>query len=192
MISYSIYDKKLRIIGVFLTPLIHFSYLFILPLVLVFIFLKRFIHTKRDIKKVVLVIFIATFLLSWVLDTNAISLGFLAEQEELNSSISKKVDMYNSDDTTAEIAERGKTFFHTVSKLWGYILKTYMFILLFKLRKIIQVYPDKTSVKLMAFCFVFTSFGYIATVIPSGIRFQFISYLATILLFLRVYVKYPS
>lgn len=192
IINYSIYDKKRWLTAVFVTPLIHFSFLFSLPIVLIFIFFKKFIYTKSDITKAVLVIFFLTFLLSWVLDTNAISLGFLAEQDVLNSSISNKVDLYNSDRTTKEIGERGKTLFHTVNRFWSYILKIYMFILLLKLRKIIQAKPDENTVKLMAFCFVFMSFGYIATVIPSGGRFQFISYLATILLLLRIYVKFPS
>ena len=72
------------------------------------------------------------------------------------------------------------------------ILKIYMFVFVLKIRKIIRKDPSELSLKLLAFVLVFTSFGYIATVIPSGSRFQIIAFLASVLLFLRTYVKSPS
>ena len=74
----------------------------------------------------------------------------------------------------------------------SYILKIYIFVFVIKIRKIIRKNPLEQSLKLLAFVIVFISFGYIATVIPSGGRFQIVAYLAAVLLFLRVYVKSPS
>ena len=163
-----------------------------MPVLIAFTFFKKLLYTKRDITKGLLVLFIFTFLISWVLDTNVISLGFLAEQDVLSDSVSNKVQLYNSDRTTDQINERGKTIFHTVSRIFSYILKIYMFVFVLKIRKIIRKDPSELSLKLLAFVLVFTSFGYIATVIPSGSRFQIIAFLASVLLFLRTYVKSPS
>ena len=192
IINFSFYNNKKWLIGIIITPLIHFSFLFIMPVVIAFTFFKKILYTKKDITKGLLLLFVFTFLISWILDTNVISLGFLADQDFLNESISGKVELYNSDRVTEQIKERGATLFHTVNRIFSYILKIYIFIFVLKIRKIIRKNPDELSLKLLAFVIVFISFGYIATVIPSGGRFLIIAYLAAVLLFLRVYVKSPS
>lgn len=192
VINFSFYNNKKWIIGIIVTPLIHFSFLFIMPVIIAFTFFKGLLYTKRNITKGLLVLFVFAFMVSWVLDTNVISLGFLAEQDVLSDSVSNKVELYNSDRVTEQINERGKTLFHTVNRIFSYFLKIYIFLFILKIRKIIKNNPDEQSLKLLAFVIVFTSFGYIATVIPSGGRFQTIAYLAAVLLFLRMYVKSPS
>ena len=191
-INLCIYNNKGWIIGVVITPLIHFSFLFIIPAVLSFVFLKKFIYSKDNVKKGVLILFVVTFFFSWFLTTNSINLGFLTENDVLNPSINNKVSLYNSDRLTEIIQARGTSFFHTVKRIFEYFLKIYMFIFILKVRNIIMNDPDELSVKLLAFVMFFASFGFIATVIPSGGRFQIIAYLAAILLFLRVYVQSPS
>ena len=192
IMNFSIYNKKSWIIGVIVTPLIHFSFLFIIPLALIFVFFKKFIYSKNNITKGVLVLFFITFILSWFLNTNSLNINFLANNELLYSSISNKVTLYNSDKITDVIQERSLTLFHTVSNVFQAILKIYMFVFILTVRKIIIKNPDEISIKLLAFVLVFTSFGFIATVIPSGGRFLYIAYLAAVLLFLRTYVKFPS
>lgn len=192
IINFCIYSNKRWIIGFLITPFIHFSFLFIMPVALAFIFLKKFIYTKTDITKGLFICFIFTFFISWFLDINVISLSFIADLDLLNDSISKKVEIYNSVEVTEQIRERGLTLFHTVSRIFSYFLKIYIFIFLLKARKIIRNKPDVISIKLLAFVYVFVSFGFIATIIPSGGRFQIIAYMLSLLLLLRVYVKSPS
>lgn len=190
--NFCIYNKKSWIIGVLITPFIHFSFLFIVPLALAFFFLKKFIYSQQTIASWVLLLFVATFVLSWFLKINSINLGFLTENDLLNYSINNKVSIYNSDRLTDMIQERETSFFHAVSRIFANILKIYIFLFILKVRKIIINNPDERSFKLLAFVMVFASFGYVASIIPSGGRFQIIAYLAAILLFLRVYVQSPS
>ena len=190
--NFCVYNNKIWIIGVLITPLIHFSFLFISPLLIALVFLKKFIYTENNVKQGILILFIATFILSWFLETNSIKLDFLTRNDLLNPSINSKVSIYNSDRLTDVIQERETSFFHTVSRISAKILKIYIFIFILKVRKIIMNNPDELSVRLLAYVMIFASFGYIATVIPSGGRFVHIAYLAAILLFLRVYVQSPS
>ena len=192
IINFSIYNNKKWVIGIAATPLIHFSFLFIMPIVIFFYLFKGYLYSKTEISKVVFIVFIITFILSWVLETNSFSLGFLADQDVLNSSISGKVELYNSDRVTQNINERGTSFFHTVETIFGNTIKLYIFIIILRMRKIIMNKPDPLSVKMLAFVMVFISFGFIAKVIPSGGRFQTIAYMAALLLFLRIYAKRPS
>lgn len=192
VMNFCIYNKKSWIIGILVTPLIHFSYLSMMPVVLFFVFFKKFIYSKDTIAQNILVLFVITFVLSWFLETNSIKLDFLTENDFLNSSINNKVRIYNSDIAVEVTQKRSETLFHKVSRPFGYIIKIYMFIFILKVRKIIIDNPDERSVKLLAFVMVFASFGFIATVIPSGGRLLHIAYLAAVLLFLRTYVKKPT
>ena len=58
--------------------------------------------------------------------------------------------------------------------------------------KIINKTKDYNLIKLLALVMVFISFGFIATVIPSGGRFLTIAYLVALFLLLKIYVKFRS
>jgi hypothetical protein len=180
------------LIGLLITPLVHFSFLFVIPYFILFKFFKKITYNNKGIPKWVLVIYIVTFLLSWILDTNVIKLDGLNGLLGFSGSIENKVDLYNSDQITEVINERQTSLFHRVNKLFSSLIKILFFMIIIKVYNILKIFNNQSHNRLFAFILTFTSFSYIAAIIPSGGRFLTLAYLFLLILILRLFKEYPT
>ena len=188
------FGKKRWLLGVLITPLIHFSYLAVLiPIVLFYIF-KRFMYSNGETYRWVFIMFTASFFISMLLETNSFSIGFLTDSSLLSGSLTRKLSYYNSAELSETIENRSGSLFLVVSKYFGYIKKIYYFILLLVIYRIIKKLelPPNNLNKLLAFTLFFLSFGYLISVFPSAGRFINIGFLFTLFLFARLYYLVPS
>lgn len=192
--NFLFYNKKGWIIGILSTPLVHFSFLFVIPPVFLFYFFQKFFYSSTVIRSWLFISFVVLFFVSFFLETNSIKIGFLSESSFLSSSVSKKVDLYNSDRITEAVDARSSSLFHTVTRYFGYIKKIYFFIFLLAARQMImRIKIRKQSLnKQLAFILFFLSFSFVASVIPSGSRFVAVGFLFTLLFIARLYFLFPT
>ena len=80
-----IYNKKKWILGLFCTPLIHFSFLFVVPIIVLFYTFKHLFNSNSKLSSLLYYIFVFTFLLSFVMDTNVIKLDILSDATPLQA-----------------------------------------------------------------------------------------------------------
>ena len=189
-----IHNQKKWILGLFCTPLLHFSFLFVAPLILFFYVFKNLFNSNSKFSSILYYTFIFTFLSSFVMDTNVIKLDFLSNAIPLQDSITNKISIYNSDEIGELYKNRTSTsFFLTLSKYFGYAMKIYFFTFIIFSKKLIEKikYQDSKLNKLLVFILFFMSISYILSSIPSGGRFFIIGYIYCILLMLKLYRIYP-
>ena len=193
--SLVIYNKKKWILGLFCTPLIHFSFLFVVPIIVLFYTFKHLFNSNSKLSSLLYYIFVFTFLLSFVMDTNVIKLDILSDATPLQGSVTNKISVYNSDKIGELYKNRINTsFFLTVSKYFGYAMKIYFFTFIIFSKKLIEKikYQDSKLNKLIVFILFFMSISYILSSVPSGGRFLIIGYISCILLMLKLYIIYPT
>ena len=181
-----ILNKKSWVFGLLITPLIHFSFLFALPVIFLYYFFQKITYNKKRVYLWVYILFILTFCISWVLDTNTIKLDFVGDG--LSSSISNKVSAYNSNEMTEVYRKRGSnSLFLKVSRSFGAASKINFFLLILLIQyQLKSVYSGKKKVnQLLSFVMIFYSFSYVASLIPSGARFVAIANMFALLLLLN-------
>ena len=189
--NFLFYNKKIWILGLICAPLIHFSFLLAVIVVSIFSVLNKVMYSETRINSVLFFIFILTFLASWILGTNSINIGFLAQTSLLSESVGNKVELYNSDKLTETVSERNSAF-HIVSQLFANIIKVYLFIFILIVRNKLKNYPSLELSRLLAFIMFFLSVSFLASTIPSGARFIMIGYLFVMVLFVRYYKLFPT
>src|SRR5690606_15088281 len=71
-------------IGVLITPLFHYGFMLMVPILLLYWFIHPLLFNNKKVKPILLYIFIISWLLSWFLQKNAINLGFLTQSDALS------------------------------------------------------------------------------------------------------------
>lgn len=184
-----VYDKKIWFLGLLGTMFIHFSYTIILPFVIVLWAIRPMLSKIKHNVNWVYWIFVLTLIISFVIPTNFISLGFLRNIDFISSNFGWKIDIYNSDEAPQLRLQRLKgSLFLKVSKLFGYLAKIYVLALVLYIKKVghqIKVFRSLRSFHIVILLFL--SFGFLASSVPSGGRFLTIGYLLFFYLFYQIY-----
>jgi len=192
IINLIIYDKKIWMLGLFSLFLFHFSFLFIIPFLFIIYVLKSKLLSEKKTPRWIFILYISTFVFALFLSTNIINLSALSSL--LPSSISRKVELYNSSDVASIYEERGKTLFHIVSKTFGYAARIYLFFVILKIKKELQnsSTQEPQLQKLFNFVLLFFSLTFLLSLFPSGGRFVIIATQVFFFFFIRFYIKYKS
>jgi len=171
IINLFYYNKKKWIFPLIVTVFIHFSYLFIVPLVLLFYFFRSSLFDYKKTPKWIVIAFYIGFFLSFLSDTNLLKLDFLSSV--LSTSVADKVELYNSSELSERYEERGETFFHTVSRSFSTIVKLYLFVIIVYIRRKNRdnnILNRKLQV-LFSFVLLFYALTFSLSIVPSGGRF---------------------
>ncbi|MDR2206001.1 MAG: EpsG family protein [Flavobacteriaceae bacterium] len=193
--NYIILKKTAWIIGILITPLFHYGFILIMPVLILYKFIHPILYNYDGVKPILFYIFISTFIISWVLDTNVINLSFLTESSVLSGEIGDRIDYVNSDRITTLVESRKETsLFLSVQKYFNYAIKIYIFIVILFLNQLIKrIKGDKTKyANLFAFILFFYSVAFIATSFPSGGRFLNIAHLFLFVFLAKLYAVYKE
>src|SRR5690606_21604388 len=157
--------------------------------------LYRFIHpmlyNSKKVRPILLYIFIATFILSWILGTNSINLAFLFQSGALSGAVVDRMEYVNSEDAAKLVANRAEdSRFLSVEKYFIIVIKIFVFIAVLVTNKLLKKSKgNKTAyTNLFALVLLFYSFSFIAASIPSGGRFMNIAHVFLFVLLVKVYV----
>lgn len=165
------YHKRTWLIPLLATTLIHFSFLFIVPFILIIYLFKSFIFNANKTSKWIYIVFYFGFFLTFLSDTNLIQLDFLSGV--LSTSVADKVELYNSTKTSEVYQKRGESLFHTVSRPFATLTKVYLFLLVLFVRKKIKktALLDKNLQQFLSFVILFYAITFSLSIVPSGGRF---------------------
>lgn len=197
---YAVYNciilKKTKwILGIIVTPFIHYGFMLIVPIMVVYRFIHPILYNSKGVRPILLYMFIVAFGASWVLGINSINLGFLTEADFLPGAVGSRMDYVNSEDTANLVANRAdNSLFLSVQKYFNYGIKIYVFIaVLFLNRLLKRMKGDKTAyTNLFAFVLFFYAFAFIASSVPSGGRFLNIAHLFLFVLLVKFYAIYKT
>lgn len=195
--TYKLIFKKQKIwlIGIFLTPLIHYSFALFIPVILILKLVMPFAYNSIRINTVVFYIFIVTFILSFFLSKNFFDISFLSRLDILPGGITNRIDYVNSDEVTELVEGRaGNSLFLTVRSYFDILISVYILIVVLYIKKFIKNNSgDFTEINmLLAFVLMYYSFAYIAVSFPSGIRFMAIGHMFLILLLGKFHSMYNT
>lgn len=194
VINIFLYSKKKYYFLLLIAPLVHFAFALPVLLTVFFYLFSRFFYNSNKINKLLYFLFVFTFLASWFLESNIIKLDFISDLIP-SRSISNKISLYNSDDTSAVKEEKvSSSLFLQLSIYFNYITKAYFFAIIIYAYKWIKnlKQPDVLLIGFLAFLLLFYSVSFIAGSVPSGARFLHICYLLSLVLILKLYVANPS
>lgn len=172
--------------GVLITPLFHYGFLLIVPVLILYRLIQPILYNNKGVSSVLFYVFIAAFAASWILGTNSINLGFLTQGDALSGAVGNRLDYVNSQDAATLVENRREgSMFLGIQKYFDMAIKVYVFIsVLFLHRLLKKMKGDKTEyARFLAFILFFYAFVFIATSFPSGGRFMNIAHL-----FLFVYL----
>lgn len=192
--KYITTNKKKWFYYLSIVPLIHFSFLIGVAIVVLFRIFQKMFYRNQKVNKMLYYLFIAAFLLSWVMETNVINLDVIGNLIPFKG-ITKKISMYNSDKMTEIYAQRqAKSLFLKVSGMFSYIIKIYFFLLIIFFWNFFNKLKNVNIIhnKMLAFIMVFASVSFIASSVPSGARFLIIPYIFSIILLLELFLYYPT
>ena len=192
--NFLFYKNKRWLIGILLCPMIHFSYILPLIITLVFYFLQPLFYSSSKVRRWLIVAFFSSFILSFVLDTNAVNVNFLNDSSLIPHSIARKIDIYTSEEVTIAVKERRDSLFLTVSRLFSYSKRVFFFIfLLFIISKSKKyIMPNEYITKLLSFIIFFLTISYLLSFIPSVARFVYVGFSFVLVLFIRIYHFFPD
>lgn len=194
VINVVLYNKNRYLLLVLCAPLVHFSFLFGVIVILLYVMIKKFTYSNTDVNNILYYSFIVSFIASWVLESNIISLDFIGSFVP-SDSISNKIGTYNSSevaDIYKEIASNSP--FLIVSNFFQSFIKIVFFVILVYLKRALQRHNAKNQVinKLMAFVFFYFTFSFIIATMPSGGRFLMVGYLFALVLILIILKEYEN
>lgn len=200
ILFYSCYNfiiqNKIRwVIGIIVTPFIHYGFMLIVPLLVLYRISQPLFRNKDKVKPYVLYAFIATFSLSWFITTNSINLGFLTNTGIISGAVGERIDYVNSSNVAALVESRSdNSLFLSVQNYFNYGIKIYVFICVLYLYKLInKIKGEKTEyINILSFVMFFYSFAFIAISFPSGSRFFDIAHLFLLVLLGKVYKIYRA
>lgn len=188
-----IQNKNIWLIGLFLTPLIHYSFALFVPVILVLKLIMPFTYNSLNIKPIVFYIFIITFVASFFLNTNVINIGFISDLSVVPGGIVDRLDYVNSDEVSDIVETRaGNSLFLTVSSYFNYLISAYVLIVMLYIKRFIKK-PSGSFREiniLFSFTLLYYSFAHIAVSFPSGSRFMDIAHMFLIILLCRFYKTY--
>lgn len=193
--NFIIQKKTAWAIGILITPLFHYGFILLMPILILYRFVHPLLYDNKKFASILLYIFIGTFCASWILETNAINLGFLTQNDALAGAVGDRIDYVNSEQV-AELVESRKSdsLFLSVQTYFNYAIKIYIFIGILFLNKLLKrMKGDRTSyTNLFAFVLFFYSVAFIATSFPSGGRFMSIAHLFFLVLLGKFYGVYKE
>jgi hypothetical protein len=189
IINIFIYNRKVWIIGVLSTYLIHFSFLFSIPFVLLIWIFRPLFQSENQKDNWVFYLFIISFVVSWFIPKNAISLDSIKDIDLVSSSVSSKLSRYNSVEATELYNTRlSSSIFLKVSRVFENLVKVYVFIIIVVVwKKCDKTLIHKRFRKHFSIVLLLLSFGFIAETIPSGGRFLLTAYMFSLYLFYQIY-----
>lgn len=195
--TYRLIIKRdtLWIIGVLLTPFIHYGFIAIVPVVLIYSLVGRWFYSVDGVSKLLYFFFILTFVVSWFLGTNSINIGFLSQSEALSGAVGSRLEYINSHEVAEIVDNREESStFVAFQKYFSHAVKLYVFVVILYLRNLFGRFKgDKTRyTRLFAFVLFFYSVSFIASSIPSGGRFLSIAHLFLIILLSMCYAIYKG
>lgn len=183
-IQFLYFDRKLALIGICITPLIHFSFYFAVIVILLYIFIVR----TSKFSKYCYWFYVFAFVISlakpqtWVDDT----MGDEEQQEEMTSStsINRKIKAYSkttkNDGPEVDSGKQksaysqGRSFFKTVTSVlyrWGLLLMCTIF---YRKNKKGKLRQNKTQDELLNFIFFYFGATTLASLFFSGAgRFRY-------------------
>ncbi len=191
LMRWRYYNNFFAVFFLLATPLIHFSYLFPTGLLVVFYLIQN-LTTFNSLRKILMVVYILTFFFSFLLETDSINFEALSGYLDFNSYISYKVGVYSGEEVGEDMEERGKTLFHTVSFYFNLAIRLYFLFLMIKINRKASTIDDKPTKELLILALVLTSICNLFTIIPSGGRFSAIAYMVSILLIMRLSIRYKN
>ncbi|WP_271856131.1 EpsG family protein [Patiriisocius marinus] len=185
-------NNRLWLLGLLSTFLFHFSFLIIIPFLLMMYLFRKLLFKADQTSPWIFTIFVLTFLCSFILESNIINLSSLSSF--LFPSLASKLELYNSSELAEVYEERGKSLFHTVATTFNYVARFYIFILILKIKKTLKNATDENPElqQLFNFLLLFFSITFMLTLFPSGGRFMTISTQIFFFFLIRFYVKFKS
>ena len=201
-IQYLYFNKRYAIIGVLLTPLIHFGYMLGVVAFLAFLLVQKFLKGTR----LFYFIFVCSFIVNLVMPQSAVDdiMGSNGDTETFssNSAVNSKYRNYR---ITSENIEKGEkrskkdqTLYRKANsaytKFFDWVNKIGMFIMLSVLyRKRNNFVQNDKQANFFKFVLFMFSFGFIVTIlIGSGGRFIRLANLLYVFWFLTVYQQNSS
>lgn len=194
VINVVLYNKNRYLLLVLCAPLVHFSFLFGVIVILLYLMLKKITYSTTGVNKILYYSFIGSFIISWVLESNIISFDFIGGLVP-SDSISNKIGTYNSSEVADIYKERASNSpFLMVSNFFQSFIKIVFFAILVYLKRKLQRYNAKNLIinKLMAFVFFYFTFSFIIATMPSGGRFLMVGYLFALVLILIILKEYEN
>ncbi|OBW42118.1 hypothetical protein AB670_01538 [Chryseobacterium sp. MOF25P] len=192
--NYIIKKRTVGILGILVTPLFHYGFILIVPIMILYRFIHPLFYNKKGVMPVLFYIFIATFAASWFLSTNSINIGFLADSDSLGAAGSRMNSLNTQDMANLVENRRDNSLFLGVQKYFDYGIKIFVFISILFLHKLLKrMKGDKTEyTSFFAFVLFFYSFAFIATSFPSGARFMNIAHLFLLVFLVKNYAIYRA
>lgn len=191
---FFIENKNKWFLGFLISPLFHYGFLPIIPILIIMKFFHNKLYSFKGVKNILLLIFISSFFLSFMLSTNFINISFLTKSIGLGGEIGARLDYVNSRDIVDLVENRSKnSTFLTVNNFFLNWIKIYLFVSVLKINiffKKRNIKLSKNNIKLFSFIIIFLSFCFIAESIPSGGRFMSFAYLLYVILLLQLYKTY--
>lgn len=189
MMPYLWERDKSKLWWVIVTPLIHFSFLYVAIFALVYSLLPLRLKTKSNtFMLIAFVLYIAT------LFVNSISLDAFSEvaMEYTPDSFERKVEIYvNQDYADRRIeAQSSYNWYIAVSNIFKKWIYNIIFILLLPCIKR-NFKSERNIINLYLFTLLFGSIANLMALIPSGGRFQLVALMFKLSLFLLVLFRIP-
>lgn len=183
--------KKIGVLGILIAPLFHYSFYLLIPVLLIFKFAHPFLYNFNRVKNILFYVLIFSFSLSFILGTNAINLNFLIEGSNSNGEVANRLNYVNSSELANLINKRNiNSLFLSVQKYFLLTTKIYIFISLLIINRLMNKINNKDKkyyLNFYSFILLFFSFAFIATSIPSGVRFLSIGYLFFTVFLVSIY-----
>lgn len=194
MYNYIIQKKTVWFIGIIITPLFHYGFIPVVPLLLLYKYIHPRLYNNNQIKPVLFYVFVVTFFASWFLKTNSINLSFLTQMDVLSGAVGNRLNYVNSDNVTDVVNRRTSTsLFLGVQNYFNIAIKIYVFFSILYLNKLLKKMKGNTKIEytnLFAFVLFFFSFAFIANSFPSGGRFMSFAFLFLVLFLIKCYNIY--
>lgn len=200
VLFYSVYNciiqrKTIWIIGILITPLFHYSFMPIVPVLVLYKFVAPMLYGAKGFMKALFYIFVFAFFVSWILGTNSINLGFLSRVDLVSGAVKQRLDYVNSSDVTSLVeSRRSSSLFLSVQKYFDYGIKIYVFIAILFLNGLVKrMKGNKTSYTVFfAFLLFFYAVAFIVSSFPSGARFLNIAHLFFCVFLAKMYFVYEG
>lgn len=185
-----ILNKNIWLIGVLITPLFHYGFILMMPIIIMYRFIEYLFYNKNRVWVYLFYLFILSFAVSWVLETNAISLSFISGNDMLSGEIGSRLNYLNSEEISGLVKHRSESsMFLGVQRYFNYAIKIYVFIVILFLWQLLKKYNGNKIEynRLFALVLFFYSVSFIATSFPSGGRFLSIGHMFLFILLGKFY-----
>lgn len=192
--NYLVLSKKKWLFGLISSPFFHYGFLPAIPALLIFSVLNRYFYSKTQNNRFLYVMFVVSFILSWFLKTNSISLDVFGGANLVGGAIGDRLAYVNSSEVTDIVDSRkDSSAFLRFRTYFDYAIKIYVFVTLRYIWKTLKFkgIQDEILYRQLSFVLFFYSFAFVISSFPSGGRFFSIAHLFLLVLLLR-YLSYDT